>query len=235
MRASPSVRRPERAGQMAMETASPSQGRRLFQAALWLACLLAILGTPGRTLACGYHSPVSLARGVLNFTYPKSLHVSGAVWAAQRAGDLPMPDRERLQARGARRAHLDKIAFQKMLVSLEALGAVMNARSTAPDIPEIAFVLIESMLWTRYSSALPHIRSGLHARGPEKGDLVIVSEEVVLEAIVAGTLTIFRAAELGVMRFYGTADQKEQFLARFGSIGGRAMPVSLRMIGRALR
>ena len=217
-----------------MRTMSAAQLRPLFQAALSLACSVVMWGAAGgHAFACGFHNPVSLARGVLNFTYPEALHVSGAVWAAQQAGELPMPDRERLQAKAARREHLDKIAYRKMLRRLEALGTVMYGRSAFPNTPGMALVLIESMLWTRYSSALPHVLAGLHARGPQKGDLVIVSEEIVVEAIVRGRLTISRAADLGVIRLFGTVEQKEQFLSRFGSIGDSAVPVRWRTIGRA--
>ena len=38
--------------------------------------------------ACGFHDQSSMLRGMMNWVYPDSLHVSTAVWVAQRAGRL---------------------------------------------------------------------------------------------------------------------------------------------------
>ena len=49
----------------------------------------AIVFTSGAAFACGYHNPSDVARGVMNFAYPKSLYVRTAVWQAQNSGLLP--------------------------------------------------------------------------------------------------------------------------------------------------
>ncbi len=101
-------------------------------------------------LACGFHDATSVQRGVLNFLYPDALHVSGATWALQQAGRLPMPDRRRLSARGEERAKLDAAAYWKARAALTSLGTEMQARQTAPHVA--ALVLVGPMLWMRYET-----------------------------------------------------------------------------------
>src|SRR5262245_65481879 len=50
-----------------------------------------MLAAQPHAVACGYHDDVSLARGVLNWTYPDALHVVGAISMAVAERRLPAP------------------------------------------------------------------------------------------------------------------------------------------------
>ena len=43
----------------------------------------------------------------------------------------------------------------------------------------------------------------VHVEGPAEGDVVVVTEPPVIKALADGTLTVQKALELGVIRFYG--------------------------------
>src|SRR5688572_5376167 len=52
------------------------------------AILMALPASYG--LACGYHDPVDVARGLLNWAYPDSLHVMGAISREVAGRRLPL-------------------------------------------------------------------------------------------------------------------------------------------------
>jgi hypothetical protein len=49
----------------------------------------------------------------------------------------------------------------------------------------------------------------LHATGPRAGDVVVVTDTAVIEAVGAGTLTLAEALQDGLLRLYGTASEVE--------------------------
>ena len=69
---------------------SPAQSQRAARVA-WIAGLLALL-LASDSRACGYHDDVSIARGALNWTYPNSLHVIGAISVAVMQKRLQLRD-----------------------------------------------------------------------------------------------------------------------------------------------
>jgi hypothetical protein len=182
--------------------------------------LLAV--APAGTWACGFHTPKSIATNVLLWNYPDALHVDGAVWAGQRAGMLPMPDRRRLQATGTERKLLDTHAYLAALRALHALGAAFDRRA-APDSASSgkAVVLLETMLWTRFPAGgqvEPHVT------GPEPGDLVIVTDDPVVRAIADGRLNLAEAMAQGFIRLYGAPEQERDFLETFSALGDEPLP-----------
>ena len=174
------------------------------------------------TWACGFHTPESIARGLLVWNYTDALHVDGAVWKGQQAGVLAMPDRRFFLPDGPERKMLDTSAYLTALRSLHALGAVFEERA-APDAASsgTAVVLLETMLWTRFPAG-----GGVetHVTGPEPGDLVVVTDDPVVHAIAEGRLSVVEAMEEGCMRLYGTPEQEQGFQKRLGDVGNEPLP-----------
>ncbi|MEM1411813.1 MAG: hypothetical protein AAGH19_05585 [Pseudomonadota bacterium] len=191
-----------------------------------LACAMAAQGTT--TKACGLHDPTLFARGMMNFIYPESLHVIGATQSAQRSGELPEPRRplrleEGSQAYATDSATRQKRAFERSVNALYALGLEIDERRSADNTSGIAIVVLNSMMWTRYAPEYTDVQQGLHVRGPEADDIVLVTDQVVVEAIRDGLLTVDRAVKLGVIKPYRQKQEDAALLAQIGSIGAHPL------------
>ena len=184
-----------------------------------IAVCLAIAAYAGPAYSCGYHDSTLLAQGFLNQLYPNSLHVTGAIMRARRAGHLPPFDQTRLFARGEERKALDRQAFADTMAAVHALAVAIEQRSARRARPGISMVVIDTMLWTRFSGEFFDVRQGLHQDGPVAGDIVLITDEPVVQSIRDGSLTIARAVELGVIRIYADEQARNTLLDRFGSIG----------------
>jgi hypothetical protein len=172
-----------------------------------IACLA--LAAAGAARPCGFEDPNSVAgqRGVMNLAFPKSAWVSTAVWQAQRAGDLP-PDAL------AQRTDLmpqARSTLQVMRVTwlLKSLAKQLDVPPGAMDRPAIAVVLMGPMLWSRIEprDGAVAARAHVHVSGPERGDVVLVTDTPAIEAIVGAGMRFERAQELGVVRLYGSVAQ----------------------------
>ena len=62
--------------------------------------------------------------------------------------------------------------------------------------------------------------TSVHVNGPEKGDLVVVSAEAALEAIVSHRLAFERAEEAGLVRFYGDVETSARLRDLIRRAGG---------------
>jgi hypothetical protein len=174
----------------------------------WLrgaACAAAIATGAGSALACGLEDPSSIAarRGALNLAYPESLHVGTAVWQAQLAGRLPrdpVAQRDDLspEARGAMRLIRANALLRQFAAQLPVPGT-----STAQ--PNLALVLLGPVMWNRIEAERGAVKFLPHVAGPERGDVVVVTDLAVVEAVALGSLTFGDALALGVMRLYGPA------------------------------
>lgn len=184
------------------------------------ASALLLLAASAGAWACGFHTSQSISQTLLNLHYPDALHVSGAVWSAQQAGSLPL-DRKRLQATGSERKLRESRAFLETLRALHALGASFERVHPDKTRPNLALVLIESMLWTRYTAG-GGIES--HVSNPEPDDLVIVSDEPVVRTIADGQMSVDEAIEKGLIRLYGSPAQELVFAERFGGLGAEPLP-----------
>jgi len=180
---------------------SPNRSRGLLQVLLGAALFAGAAAASG----CGFEDPNSLGmrRGALNLAYPESLHVGTAVWQAQLAGRLP---RDPLAQRGdltpEARATLRLI---KANASLGQLALRMSQPSTVTARPNLAVVLLGPVLWSRFEAGSESVRPSVHVQGPEGGDVVLVTDIAVVEAIAGGNLGFAEAIDLGVVRLYGPA------------------------------
>jgi hypothetical protein len=174
-----------------------------FPRAIALAASLA--AASGAAWPCGLEDPssITIRRGMLNMAYPESLHVGTAVWQAQLAGQLP---RDPLAQRGdltpEARTAMRLIRANTLLRQFAARLAEPGAATARPSL---AVVLLGPVMWNRIEAERGAVKPLLHVAGPEQGDVVVVTEIAVVEAIAAGSLAFDEALALGVMRLYGPA------------------------------
>jgi hypothetical protein len=153
-----------------------------------------------------------LSRGVLNWVYPDALHVIGAI--ARAVGEKRLPAlNPSPNAFGAR-------SYHSTVRSLNQLAQQMNMPPGERMPLSFSLLLIEPMLWTRFVSGGDGLKTQVHVSRPQAGDLVLISGEEVIKAVVSSRLTIGEAHQLGLIRLYGTDEQVESFLARYNRVGG---------------
>jgi len=165
--------------------------------------LAAALAAAPSAQACGYHDASKLNLGMLNLAYPDALYVRTAVWMAQRDGviaaDLGPPAGELPRAGQA--------DIYRLLRTVGALGHLRNRLETALDgrpLPAFAIVLMKPMLWSRFEAAGSEMTLQAHAAGPAASDVVIVTDEPVVDALLDGRLGSRDAQARGLVRFYGS-------------------------------
>jgi hypothetical protein len=188
------------------------------QRSVAIACLA--LAAAGAARPCGFEDPSSVAgqRGIMNLAFPNSAWVSTAVWQAQKAGDLP-PDalarRDDLTPQARASAQIIRVTW--LLKSLAK--RLDGAPGAAGGRPAIAVVLMGPMLWSRVEPRDGAIaaRAQVHVSGPERGDVVLVTDTAAVEAIVGAGMRFERAQELGLVRLYGSAAQVSAVQAWLGS------------------
>jgi hypothetical protein len=169
--------------------------------------IAALAAGPGGARACGLEDPGSLSalRGGLNMAFPEALHVGTAVWQAQLAGRLPRdPLSQRADLPPEARATL-RMARAGGLLRQFALRVDDDGVDAAR--PNLAVVLLGSVLWTRFEAGAPGRAVQVHAPGPQPGDVVVVTDLPVIEAIAAGSLSFADALSMGVLRLYGPPAQ----------------------------
>ena len=179
-----------------------------------LALVLAV-GFRSATLACGYHDDVSLARGFLNWTYPDALYVVGAISRATVEGRLPVPRAT------APAPDVFGVGYRETIRSQERLAAAFrSASANQPSRSAFSIVLVEPMLWTRFNVDQDgELTAQIHVSGPERGDLIVVSGEMVVAALADSGLTVGEAQRAGLIRLYGSDEQIAWFLVTFRDVG----------------
>jgi hypothetical protein len=191
-----------------------------------IATLAALLLAPP-ALACGYEDPNSLTlrRGTLNLAFPNALYVHGALTQAHLSGTIvvePMPVAYDPFGSG----------FRGAAQMLRRYGEELPDPSYDADGFAFSLVLIEPMLWTRFSFDDGQVRTEIHVEGPQRGDLVVVSAEAAVRELVARRLTMSAAEQLGLVRFYGAPADVAQFRRLFEGGGRHVAPEALEGCGR---
>lgn len=190
--------------------ANPQPGHRLR--VISLAAFLAAAIAPPSAFSCGYENPSDLALGLMNWVFPKALHVRTAVWQAEQSGILP--------PRSAKPAKdMFGGGFRRAAASLNGLGERLSATSPANGgRASFSVVLIPAVLWTTYSPAAGGYSVQVHADGPANGDVVIVTDEKVVRALADGSLTAAAAESNGLVRYYGAAGSQDQVRAALAGL-----------------
>jgi hypothetical protein len=192
---------------------------------LAVAALLAAAAAPPGAFACGYENPNDLALGMLNWVFPKALYVRTALSQAERSGILPpRPAKSTKDLFGG--------GFRRAAASMNRLGGRLNAAASAHGgRPSFSVVLIPAVMWTTYTPTAAGYSVQVHADGPAKGDVVIVTDEKVVRALVDGSLDAVAAETYGLVRFYGPADRQDQVRVTLAGLpsaksGPRTLPMS---------
>lgn len=169
--------------------------------AVGLALALGVAGSGVH--ACGLEDPSSVAalRGALALAYPQSPHVGTAVWQAQLAGRLPRdPVAQQAELSAEARAVMRRVRAYSLL---RQFAARLPAPGAAAAPPSLAVVLLGPVMWNRFEARGSSVSPLLHVGGPEPGDVVVVTELPVVEAIGAGSLGYAAALDAGMLRLYG--------------------------------
>jgi hypothetical protein len=157
------------------------------------------------SLACGYHNPQAIARGSLNWTFPKALYVGTALWQAERAGILTHRQPQRMPP---------ALAFRRAALSLRMFADRLSEACARYGKPmHISVVLIDSMLWTRFAATSAGYTALIDVRGAHDGDVVVVTASKVIEAMVRGSLDANVAEAHGLIRLYRQPQSHEPLRA----------------------
>lgn len=150
----------------------------------------ALFGGTTVASACGFEDPkgADAMRGAINWIYPDALHVTSAVWRAQLEGLI-----ERAPAKSL-------FGYQTATSRLIALRDRLSGEAATPGF---SVLLIGPMLWSQYRADDAGLTVIHHRDKAGADDVVIVTDEHVVTALVAGRLTVSAAAERGLLRFYG--------------------------------
>jgi hypothetical protein len=100
--------------------------------------------------------------------------------------------------------------YRAAAAMLQQLGKMLSKPGVA--LPPVSLVLVEPVLWSHFEQGPQGVVTRVHVSGPQPGDLVLVSGEVVVGEIVARRLTFDEAHARGLLRLYGSDQQIAQFL-----------------------
>jgi hypothetical protein len=154
-------------------------------------CCLATPTTGG--LACGYHG--SLGDG-FSALHPQSINVAMATREAIDQGLLEQPNGLPRFVAFARAGHwLDRLK--------QALAPTLE---TQPAQRDIALLLIDGGLWTRYLFAEGKLIYEPHVAGPNFDDVVVLTSEVALRGLIEGRISVDRATHDGLLVVTANSD-----------------------------
>jgi hypothetical protein len=160
--------------------------------ALLLASVLAAL--PSAAPACGYH--LGLAAGFAA-VHASSIPVAMSIGGAVGAGRLqPLPD-----APAA-------LALVRANGAMRAFAAMLDPR--AAGMPPVALLLVEAHLWGRVTSEPDGPHFAPHVDGPARGDVIVVTGEPALRALLDGRITWDAAIASGLVVVDGPPEARER-------------------------
>ncbi|QEL21959.1 hypothetical protein FQV39_04725 [Bosea sp. F3-2] len=157
--------------------------------------------------ACGFEDPkgADAARGALNWIYPEALHVTSAVWRAQLEGTILRDERPE--------AAKALLGYRKAAADLAKLRDRLVLAMDGEAVPSLSILLIGPMLWTRFAPAQDGMSMVTHVHGAQTSDIVIVTDEPVVAALVSGRITPLAARQHGLLRLYGPPEGRSRISA----------------------
>lgn len=169
----------------------PAQAGRRAVATMAVAAWVATASAAAT--ACGYH----LAIGGVSVVHPSSIPVAIAIGAAVSEGRLaPLAD------------------VPTPLALIRANGAMRTfataLQSGTTDLPPVAVVLVEAHLWGRVAAGAGGPSWQAHADGPSNGDVIVVTGEPALAALLDGRLRWDAALASGLVVIVGPAEARAQ-------------------------
>jgi hypothetical protein len=148
---------------------------------------------------CGLEGDsMTLEKVAVSYAYPDSLNVMAAVSSARLSGTL-----DRTITIGSQTPEQLERTSLRIRAALWQLRARL-ASAPPGATPSLAIVLLEPMMWSRIATADGTPSLTLHVNGPSTGDVVAVTEQVVLVAINEDKITAGEALSLGFIRLYGS-------------------------------
>jgi hypothetical protein len=158
-------------------------------------------------LASGVATPPSFACGFdgilgdgFSAEHPKSIAVAFAIGDAVASGVVdkaavtPIVPGSQGYWRAAGRIG----AFHRLLAPASVDGS---------QPPSISLLFIDSKLWARFSPGPQGYELQVHTQGASPGDVVIVTSEAILAAVLDGTMTTQKPIDLGLIAIDGKQDE----------------------------
>lgn len=95
----------------------------------------------------------------------------------------------------------DMFAYHRAVQRLQRLRqSIERALHDRPDAPAaFSLLLVEQRLWTRYVRHSRDLWMTVHTQGPHSGEPVVLTAEVVLDAITAGQISVENAFRRGLI------------------------------------
>ena len=141
--------------------------------------------------ACGYHG---LIGDSFSASYPGSIDVAIALRSAL--------DRKQLKAAPAVPPLLGLVRSTRWL---DDFGRW--AGSSAAGAADFSVLLVEPGLWTRYRKQGSGLAMEPHVAAPSSGEVVVITGEPALQALVERRLTLADAIKTGVLRLEGAPEE----------------------------
>jgi hypothetical protein len=148
---------------------------------------------------------------MLNLVHPNALYVLGALTQARLAGLIEPPPPAAADLFGSR--------LRRMADMLRRFGDGLGRRPDEADDLSFSLVLIEPMLWTRYTVGSGTVSTSVHADASGKGDVVVVTTEAAMDQMVERRMTFGGAEQLGLVRIYGDHEQSRRLRALAAGVG----------------
>ena len=165
-------------------------------------------------LASGAAAPPSIACGFdgilgdgFSAEHPKSIAVAFAISDAVTAGVV---DKAAIApivpgSQGYWRA-VGRINSFRRLLSAASVGGTQSQ--------SISLLFIDSKLWSRFSPGPQGYELQVHTTGASPEDVVIVTSEAILAAVLDGTMPAQKALDLGLIAIDGKQDEQRQCATR---------------------
>jgi hypothetical protein len=182
----------------------------VLRTALGAGVLVCAVALAPSARACGFHDASSVNLGMLNLAFPDALYVRTAVWMAQRDGVLARPEPVAADSQSAEFMLLQLARLREVQMQLGRLKQRIEGGTAAQPMPAFAVVLIGALLWTRFEQEGSALNMALHATGPAREDVVVVTDAPVIAALADDRLSLQGARDRGLVRFYGAPDVIER-------------------------
>jgi len=153
-----------------------------------------VLGYSQQARTCGLEPSIN---GGITISYPGSIDVAVAVANARSNGLLQAASPVAIP---------NEVLLQHMLADLRRLQTRLNkARDQIQEDNAAPFslVLVGPGLWSHFHMTSGGVLANYHTEGPLDGKTVVLTHPVALRAMLAGSLTIERATELGLIAYSG--------------------------------
>ena len=128
--------------------------------------------------------------------YPGAMRVAVAVADARKRGLLPSANLE----------VSNKVRFQQIMrdvVKLQArLDRIRNHIADAGS-NDFSLLLAGPGFWAHYHLKPGGVLARYHANGPLRNEVVVITHQAVLSALLRGTISITQATDLGLLEFSG--------------------------------